>query len=137
MRKIATFQDLGQAHNYLGILDTPTNPRHFFSELLIRICSNKSDLANILGIQRTLLYQKKLPLKKGTKLRSRIMHLVIATDMVYELLRNDKSKTLAWLIAPNTFLFGDSPFEVIMRDEGEAIISWLMEKLGKKPGAAF
>lgn len=128
--------ELGQIHNYLGILDTSHNPRHFSSESLMRICSNKSDLASLLGVQRTQLYHKSLPLKKGTKLRSRIIHLVMATDLVYQLFENDR-KTIEWLTTPNTFLFGDSPLEVIMRDEGDAIISWLLERLGRKPGAAF
>lgn len=129
-------KELGQIHNYLGILDTSHDPRHFSSESLMRICSNKSDLASLLGVQRTQLYQKTLPLKKGTKLRSRIIHLVIATDLVYQLIENDQG-TIEWLTAPNTFLFGDSPLEVIMRDEGEVIISWLLERLGRKPGVAF
>lgn len=129
-------KDLGQIQNYLGILDTIHNPQHFSSEPLMRIWSNKTDLANLLGIQRTQLYQKNLPLKKGTKLRGRIINLVMATDLVYELMGNDQ-KAIEWLIAPNTHLFGDSPLEVIMRDEGDVIISWLLEKLGRKPGIAF
>lgn len=137
MHKQQINKSLGQIHNYLGILDTTHDPRHFSSESLVRICSNKSDLASLLGVQRTQLYHKTLPLKKGTKLRSRIMHLVITTDLIYELMEKDQEKTLEWLTTPNTFLFGDSPLEVIMRDEGETIISWLLEKLGRKPGAAF
>lgn len=137
MNKHQYINRLGQIHNYLGILDTSHDPRHFSSESLTRICSNKTDLASLLGVQRTQLYQKILPLKKGTRLRSRIIHLVMATDLVYELMGNDKDKTIKWLTTPNTFLFGDSPLEVIMRDEGNAIISWLQEMLGRKPGAAF
>ena len=57
-------KDLGQIHNYFGILDVSHDPRHFSSESLMRICSNKSDLASLLGVQRTQLYQKTLPLKK-------------------------------------------------------------------------
>lgn len=129
--------ELGQIHNYLGILDTARSPHHFSSKPLLRICSNKSDLASMLGVQRTQLYQKSLPLKKGTKLRSRIFNLVMATDLVYELIGKNKEKTLDWLTAPNTYFFGDSPLEVIMRDEGESILNLLMEKLGRKPGAAF
>jgi len=130
-------QDLGQIHNYLGILDTNRSPNHFTSKPLLRICSNKSDLATMLGVQRTQLYQKSLLLKKGTKLRSRVIHLVMATDLAFELLGKNEEKTLNWLNTPNTFLFGDSPLEVIMRDEGDVIIQWLHERLGRKPGAAF
>lgn len=137
MHKNITKNQLGQIHNYLGILDTSHDPRHFSSQSLMRICSNKTDLASLLGVQRTQLYQKTLPLKKGTKLRSRIIHLVMATDLIYELMGNNQDKTIKWLTTPNTYLFGDSPLEVIMRDEGHVIISWLLELLGRKPGAAF
>jgi hypothetical protein len=61
----------------------------------------------------------------------------MATDLIYELMENDEDQTIKWLTTPNTFLFGDSPLEVIMRDEGHAIISWLLELLGRKPGSAF
>ncbi len=137
MHKYQFIKESGQIRNYLGILDTVYNPKSFSSEPLMQICSNKSDLASLLGVQRTQLYQKKLPLKKGSKLRNRIIHLVMATDLVYELMEQNQKQTIEWLTAPSTLLFGDSPLEVIMRDEGEAIISWLLEKLGRKPGAAF
>ena len=137
MHKRLPINDLGEIQNYLGILDTSHNPQHFSSKPLMQICSNKTDLASLLGVQRTQLYQKTLPLKKGTKLRSRIIHLVMATDLIYELMENDQEKTIKWLTTPNILLFGDSPLEVIMRDEGNTIILWLLEKLGRKPGAAF
>lgn len=80
----------GQIHNYLGILDKSKN--HFSPESLLNIYFNKSDLASLLGVQRTQLDQKTLPLKKGTKLNSRIMHLVMATDLVYEFMKNNQKK---------------------------------------------
>lgn len=81
-QKVNQFEKI---NNYLGILDT--DHRYFSSESLMRICSNKSDLASLLGVQRTQLHQKMVPLKKGTKLRSRIVDLVLTTDLVYELMK--------------------------------------------------
>lgn len=70
-------------------------------------------------------------------MRKRVIHLVMATDLAYELLERSRAKTLHWLLAPNLVFFGDSPLEVITRDEGEEIIAWLMQRRGLKPGAAF
>ena len=35
-------------------------------------------------------------------------------------------------MAPNAMLFGDTPFEVCMRGEGEKLIEWLNQRLGRK-----
>jgi hypothetical protein len=40
-------------------------------------------------------------------------------------------------MSPNVELAGESPFEVILRGEGEEVIHWLLERTGKRPGAAF
>ncbi len=128
-------EHLGEIKNHLGILIAGYN--HFSPRLLLEACPNVTDLAEMLGIQRTQLYTDRISLKKGTKLRKRIIQLVIATDLAYHLLGQSKEKTLHWLATPNLIFFGDTPLEVIMRDEGEIIISWLMEREGLKPGSAF
>lgn len=124
---------LGEIQNYLGIL-SPDDWRYFFPKALLEICPNVSDLAHYLGIQRTQLYQEKVSLKKDDK---RIIHLVIASDIVYILLKKDRQKTVRWLCTPNIKLFGDSPFEAIMRGEGEVLIAWLKQRAGIAPGQAF
>jgi hypothetical protein len=129
-------EDLGKIHNFLGILTPDYN--HFLPKRLLEIYPNASDLAQMLELQRTQVYSKKgFPLKRGSSLRKRLIYLVIATDLAYALLDKDVDKTCHWLTAPNFILFGETPLEVIMRDEGEPLISWLMERLGLKPGAAF
>lgn len=130
------FEDLGKIQNFLGIL--APDAHHFYPNRLLEIYSNATDWAEMLNLQRTQIYSKKgLSLKKGTILRKRLIQLVIATDLAYILLNQDKNKTSLWLTTPNFILFGDTPLEVIMRDEGEHIISWLMERLGFKSGTAF
>jgi hypothetical protein len=129
-------EDLGKIHNFLGILAPDYN--HFLPKRLLDIYPHASDLAQMLDLQRTQVYSKKpLPLKKGSSLRKRLIYLVIATDLAYTLLDKKVDKTCHWLTAPNFILFGETPLEVIMRDEGEPLISWLMERLGLKPGSAF
>lgn len=130
------FEELGKVRNFLGILAPDFN--HFFPKRLLEIYPNATDLAQMLDLQRTQLYSKKgIPLKKGTSLRKRLIYLVLATDLAYALLDNDIEKTSHWLTAPNFILFGETPLEVIMRDEGEPLIGWLMERSGLKSGSAF
>lgn len=129
-------EDLGKIHNFLGILTPDYN--HFLPQKLLEIYPNATDLAQMLELQRTQVYLKKaISLKKGSSLRKRLISLVIATDLAYVLLDKDIKKTSHWLTAPNFILFGETPLDVIMRDEGEPLIGWLMERSGLKPGSAF
>lgn len=130
-----TKENLGEIQNVLHILSPDF--KSFSPRLLIKAYSHVTDLADMLGVQRTQLYLEQIPLKKGSKLRNRIIQLVIVTDLAYILLGKSEKKILRWLVAPNLIFFGSSPLEVIMRDEGEMVISWLMERAGRKPGAAF
>jgi hypothetical protein len=130
------FEELGQIQNVLGIL--APDFKYFFPKRLLEIYPNATDLAQMLNIKRTQIYsQKGILLKKGSSLRNRMIDLVQATDLAYALLDKDVNKTCHWLIAPNFILFGETPLEVIMRGEGEPLITWLMERLGLKPGSAF
>jgi hypothetical protein len=132
----AEMSDLGKISNYLEIL--AADYKHFFPQRLLEIYPNATDLAQMLDLQRTQIYTKRgIPLKKGTSLRKKLISLVIAADLAYKLLDQDVEKTCHWLSAPNFILFGETPFEVIMRDEGEPLIAWLKERLGYKSGAAF
>lgn len=128
-------EHLGEIQNVLGLLSPDFN--HFFPKSLVKVCGNVTDLADMLGVNRTQLYDKQIPLKKGSKLRTRLIQLVIATDLAHHLLGQSKIKTLRWSMTPNLLFFGNTPLEVIARDEGDAVISWLMEREGLKPGSAF
>ncbi|MBI5244522.1 MAG: DUF2384 domain-containing protein [Elusimicrobia bacterium] len=70
-------------------------------------------------------------------LKKRILTLVRALDLAYELLGKDEEKAAAWVMAPNDVFSDDSPFEVIMQGNGNHVIDFLLERAGKKAGAAF
>jgi hypothetical protein len=125
--------DLGSIRNRLGILSNDFkkfNPEAFFQATGL----TGTQLAKILKVQRPLLYREFLPLNK---LKTPIIQLVIATDLVFALLENNLDETKRWLMSPNIELSGESPFEVILRGEGEEVTSWLLERSGKLAGAAF
>lgn len=128
-------ENLGAIRNHLQLLSADFH--YFFPKQLLKIYPNATDLADLLGIQRTQLYLKHIPLKAGTKLKKRIIQIAIATDLAYDLLGQSQEKTLHWLTAPSLVFFGDSPLDVIMRDEAEAVIGWLLERSGLKQGYAF
>ena len=125
--------DLGSIQNRLGILSNDLKkfkPGAFFEVTGL----TGTQLAKILKVQRPLLYREALPLKK---LRTPIIQLVLATDLVFELLENNITETKRWLMSPNVELSGESPFEVILRGEGKEVVSWLLERSGKRSGVAF
>ncbi len=126
-------QDLGSIRNRLGILSNDFKkfkPEAFFQATGL----TGTQLAKVLKVQRPLLYREFLPLNK---LKTPIIQLVIATDLVFGLLGNNLDETKRWLMSPNIELSGETPFEVILRGEGEEVTSWLLERSGKLPGAAF
>jgi hypothetical protein len=125
--------DLGSIRNRLGILSDDYKkfrPAAFFQATGL----TGTQLAKVLKVQRPLLYRETLPLNK---LRRPIIQIVLATDLVFSLLENNMEETKRWLMSPNVQLTGESPFEVILRGEGEEVLNWLSERSGTRPGAAF
>lgn len=127
--------DLGSMRNHLGFL-TP-DFAYFIPETLTAHYANVSDLSSLLGIGRTQLYKDRLLLKKGSKLRQTLLLIVMATDLAYELLSSSQEKAIHWLLSPNMTFFGESPLDIILREEGTSVISWLQERHGLKSGSAF
>ena len=62
----------------------------------------------------------------------RIVSVVIVAECAFELFGDNKEETSSWLMAPNAMLFGDTPFRVSPRGEGEKLIEWLNQRLGRK-----
>lgn len=128
-------KDLGALQNALGILAkddrTKFHPQAFASATGL----SPSRTSSVLDIPRPNLYRETIPIP--AKFHSRMIELVTATDLVYGLMSNDVEETKRWLMTPNTILLGASPFEAIMRGDGRAVINWLGERAGYKPGAAF
>lgn len=123
-------QDLGSFRNALGILTSDLKQINT-KGLLAATGLNPSQLQKITGVARPQFYRKSVSLKQSPKLIKRIKSLVMATDIAYELFDKNIKETAAWLMSPNTVLFGESPFDVCMRGEGEGLINWLNQRLGR------
>lgn len=122
--------ELGTIKNSLGILSEDKSK--FKPEKFALVTGlGKSELEKITGISRPQFYKKEIFLKPGSKILKRIVSVVIAADLAFELFGENKEETSSWLMAPNAILFGDTPFEVCMRGEGEKLIEWLNQRLGK------
>lgn len=59
-----------------------------------------------------------------------LVDVALATQMVSRLLGGDFAKVRAWMLAPNTALFEDSPMDVCLRGDGELLLSYLAKHLG-------
>jgi len=128
-------KDLGALQNALGILAnedrTKFHPQAFASATGLKPTS----ASKTLKIPRPNLYRETIPIP--IKFMDRMMQLVVATDLVFELLDKDVEETKRWLMTVNSILLGISPFEAIMRGDGKAVIEWLSERVGHKDGVAF
>jgi uncharacterized protein (DUF2384 family) len=121
-------QDLGSMRNVLGILTD--DKKKLRSERLLSVTGlGRAELARVTQKSRPTLYEKELPLRPSSSFTKAIYALVIVTDLSFELFGEDEEATKSWLMVPNTLLFGDSPFAVCMRGEGERLIEWLNQRL--------
>jgi uncharacterized protein (DUF2384 family) len=126
--------DLGTIRNHLHLLTE--DRRHLRADAFRSVTGlSPSEMARSLGVHRPRLYQSEIALERD--LRKRILTLVRALDLAYELLGKDAGKTRVWVMAPNDFFGDDSPFEVIMQGHGNQVVDFLLERAGKKAGAAF
>ena len=128
-------KDLGSLQNALGILDRKDRRKFHPQAFSSATGLNPTRIANVLQLQRPNLYRETIPIPE--RFEKTMLALVIATDLVYGLLQKDVEETKKWLMTPNTILLGVSPFEAIMRGDGDAVIQWLSERAGLKPGVAF
>lgn len=126
--------DLGTISDHLHLL---TEDRCHLRVNAFRMVTglSPSEMARALEVHRPRVYQAEITLESS--LRKRIITLVRALDLAYELLGKEKNKATVWLMAPNDVFSGDSPFEVIMQGNGNHVVDFLLERSGKKAGAAF
>lgn len=132
-RALAVAEDLGTLRNSLGIL-SPDRTRIVPEKFLEATHLSATMLSDKLNVKRPTLYRKTIPIPSSRQ--REMIQLVLATDLVFELTRS-LPETGKWLMSPSSILFGDSPFEVILRGDGNAIIAWLNQRTGKVAGAAF
>ena len=60
-----------------------------------------------------------------------LIPIVWAADIAYELFEGDKEKARTWMLTPNSYFFGKSPFNVCLVGEGKAVIELLLERSGR------
>ena len=89
----------------------------------------KEDLSRIPALRESNKYGQSVELKELKSLRKGIMQVVAGMDLAIELHQNNVEEAVHWFQEPNSFLFGDSPFEVCIRGDGEEFIEWLWESV--------
>lgn len=122
----------GEIHNSLGFLTEDHKgllPQTFMKTTNL----NSTEAAKELDVPRPSVYKKIIPLKRSSKLRDRVLSVVSATDIAYELFNKNHEETAKWLMTPNILLFGKSPFEICMRGDGQRLIEWLLDRAGVQP----
>ena len=129
-------QGLGSTKNYLKILSE--DQKGFRPQVLKQVTGLSSQaLATTLPAPRARLYDDIVRFKQGSELMRKILHVVVATDVAYELMGNNAQDAALWLSLPNSIFFGYSPFEVCMQGRGEEVIEWLRVRAGKQEGTGF
>lgn len=129
-----TAADLGAIRNSLGILSDDRlkiRPQALRDVTQLR----PSKIAEILDVQRPNVYRQEIPIPRA--IREKILKLVLVTDLAYQLMGNNLEETIKWVMAPNSAFLGNSPFEVVMRGDGNELIDWLGARAGLRASAAF
>src|SRR5262249_832674 len=124
----------GKIHNSMGFLSEDHKyllPQTFMTTTHL----NSTEAAKELGTNRQAMYKNQIPLKPSSKLKERVMAVVSATDVAYELFDRNHDETAKWLVTANILLFGKSPFEVCMRGDGQKLVEWLLDRAGVKPAS--
>lgn len=125
-----TENGLGTIKNRLGFLSSDLqgfNPNRFLDLTGLKAV----DAAQALGKTRTAMYKDFIPFKPSDELKKKIIDLVIASDIAFTLFNKDEKETARWIVAPNTFLFGSTPFEICLRGDGTPLIKWLLDRAGQ------
>lgn len=122
--------NMGVPENKLKILSPDLQylrPKKFFKYSSF----NKTDIAKQAKINRKALYNEQVKLSTLRNIKKGILQVVIGTDLSIAVFNNNVEEAVNWFSTPNTLLFGESPFEVCIRGEGNVLIDWLNARLGK------
>jgi len=132
--KELTGPQLGQMQNRLGLITEDKNGHRVLnSEKFLELTKlSNAQAEQYTGKPRQAFYKSAIPLKPSNKLTERIIALVTATDIAYELFSGNPQETANWMMAPNALLFGTTPFEVCMRGDARPLIEWLLDRAGQK-----
>ena len=129
--------DYGSIRNEFGLLtkDYLSVDTNKFLAFITPTGVSREELAKKLGVSRPSLYQEKISLSRSD-INDRIIPLVTCCDLAVELFK-DKKIAHNWIIAPNVYFMGDSPFQLTMNGSGRLVIESLLDWLGKRDGQAF
>jgi uncharacterized protein (DUF2384 family) len=92
----------------------------------------QTELARMLGVPRSTSYQKTVKLSQEF-MRNNIVPIAMAADLAVDLLTS-KEEARRWMLAPNSYYFGKSPFDVCLLGDGRVVIEFLLRKLGSLSG---
>ena len=127
-------ENYGQIRNRFGLL-SKDNKRLETKKFLEFLEGEKiNTIAQETGVPRTTFYQKSFILKD--EVQERLIPFVIAADLALDLF-DDYEQARMWIMTPNEYFFGKSPFQMAMRKQGEAVIILLRKWLGRLDAQAF
>lgn len=133
MPSFLTAQDLGGLRNHFNLLTDdhrsvrPEALREFLGAGL-----PQTEVAKILGVPRATSYQKAVKLSPEF-MRDNMVPIAMAADLAFDLL-GSKDEARRWMLAPNSYYFGKSPFDVCLLGDGRTVIEFLMLRLGQLSG---
>lgn len=130
-----TIQGLGAIRDEFGLLSkdkkhvSPSKFRDFMGP-----SASMSDVARVLNVQRTGLYKKEEVKVSNDFVKDKLVFIALAADLAHEIL-GDREKAREWVLTPNSFFFGVSPFDVCLEGRGKTVVEFLMERSGKSKHA--
>jgi hypothetical protein len=133
---LSTFHD-GSVKDSFGLLSKDrhsVSTKNFLSFIDLSGLT-RSEIAKELRVNRTSLYQKEMRLSRE-EIEKKVIPLVIAADFAFAFFKN-KQKARSWIMSPNTYFFGKSPFQICLQGDGRVVVELLSEWMGEKDGQAF
>ena len=125
-------QNVGEIKNYFGLLTKDfqkvdgVNYRkflngHFTSEEAAKKINKKS---------RASIYHEEISIPKDF-IEKYLVPIVIAADYAYLLFDKDAERAKNWILLPNSYFFGRSPFNICIEGNGQEVILFLKDRLGE------
>ncbi len=117
--------------NQFGIMDMKT---HTLRPLKLRDfvggTHGVDELAGMFQKSRASMYRESVKLDRKF-IEDYLVPIVWAADRAYELFDKDKERARAWMLEPNSYFFGKSPFNMCLLGKGEAVREFLNERSGR------
>lgn len=127
---MVAIHDHGSIKNTFGILNNdlskvqPGKLREFVGKSM-----SPGELADKLSKPRGSMYKDTVKLPREF-IEDKLIPVVVASDLACELFENNQEEARIWMLTPNSYFFGKSPFNKCLLGEGEAVIEFLAERLG-------